>query len=251
MSGPVAGSISSAGNQKSFSDLQTKFGGSNPISLGEYSTLIDKDSTDQIDIDDYAGVSGVIMGSTPNPGNSSFSGIGSSSGTALGGVAIGFAYQPGESRVRFRHDNFTNTSAVSYNHNNIPLTFVHEPANIQIQLTFVTVTSGTGTFTTGSGATSGNFVTIANQSTASDSGTFTSFIWSAQKTSSQGFGTASSDTGALSGTALTMVLRAIDANGDVIATQTSSQDLSKSIFASATRSGFGGGGFGGGGGFPP
>tara|TARA_R100000231_G_scaffold92655_2_gene69661 strand:+ start:557 stop:1309 length:753 start_codon:yes stop_codon:yes gene_type:complete len=250
MSGPVAGSISSAGNQKSFSDLQTKFGGSNPISLGEYSTLIDKDSTDQIDIDDYAGVSGVIMGTTPNPGNTSFTGIGSSSGTALGGVAIGFAYQPGESRVRFRHDNFTNSSAVSYNHTNIPLTFVHEPEDIQIQLTFNTVTSGTGTFTTGSGATSGNFVTIANQSTASDSGTFTSFVWSAQKSSSQGFGVAASDTGGLfSGTALTMVLRAIDANGDVIATQTSSQDLTKGLYASATRTGFGGGG--GGGGFPP
>lgn len=250
MSGPVAGSISSAGNQKSFSDLQTKFGGSNPISMGEYSALIDKNSTDQIDIDDYAGVSGVIMGTTPNPGNSSFSGIGSSSGTALGGVAIGFAYQPGESRVRWRHDNFSNTSSVSYNHTNIPLTFVHEPEDIQVQLTFNTVTSGTGTFVTGSGATSGNFVTIANQSTASDSGTFTSFTWSAQKTSSQGFGTAQSDTGALfSGTALTIVLRAIDANGDVIATQTSSQDITKAIYAAATRSGFGGGG--GGGGFPP
>lgn len=251
MSGPVAGSISAATNQKSFSDLQTKFGGSNPITMSEYSALVSKGSTDEINMDDFAGVSGVIMGSTPNPGNSSFSGIGSSSGTALGGVAIGFAYQPGENRVRWRHDNFTNTSSVSYNHTNIPLTFVHEPEDIQVQLTFVTVTSGTGTFTTGSGATSGNFVTIANQSTASDSGTFTSFVWSAQKTSSQGFGTAQSDTGALQGTALTIVLRAIDANGDVIATQTSSQDITKGLFASATRSGFGGGGFGGGGGFPP
>ena len=48
---------------------------------------------------------------------------------------------------------------------------------------------------------------------------------------------------------MTIVLRAIDANGDVIATQTSSQDITKALFASATRSGFGGGG--GGGGFPP
>ena len=250
MSGPVAGSISSAGNQKSFSDLQTKFGGSNPITMGEYGALISKGSTDTVDMDDFAGVSGVIMGTTPNPGNTSFSGIGSSSGTALGGVAIGFAYQPGENRVRFRHDNFTNSSAVNYNHTNIPLTFVHEPANIQVGLTYVTVTTGTGTFTTGSGHNSGTFVTIANQSTASDSGSFTTFIWSAQKSSSQGFGVAQSDTGALfSGTALTIVLRAIDANGDVIATQTSSQDLTKPIFASATRSGFGGPG--GGGGFPP
>ena len=249
MSGPVAGSISSAGNQKSFSDLQTKFGGSNPISMGEYSALISKNSTDEIEIDDYAGVSGVIMGTTPNPGNTSFSGIGASSGTALGGVAIGFAYQPGESRVRWRHDNFSNSSAVNYNHTNIPLTFVHEPEDIQVQLTFNTVTSGTGTFTTGSGATSGNFVTIANQSTSSDNGTFTTFVWSAQKSSSQGFGSAQSDTGALQGTALTIVLRAIDANGDVIATQTSSQDITKALFASATRSGFGGGGGGGGGPF--
>ena len=28
---PTAGAISAAGQQKSFSDLQTKFGGSNPI----------------------------------------------------------------------------------------------------------------------------------------------------------------------------------------------------------------------------
>lgn len=247
---PTSGSISSAGSQKSFSDLQTKFGGSHPITMGEYSALISKNSTDQIDMDDFAGVSGVVWGSTPNPGNSSFSGIGSSSGTALGGVAIGFAYQPNENRVRWRHDNFTNSSAVSYNHTNIPMTYANAPANVQVQLTFNTVTSGTGTFTTGSGATSGNFVTIANQSTADDNGTFTSFIWSAQKSSSQGFGVAQSDTGALfSGTALTIVLRAIDSSGNVIATQTSSQDITKGIFASATRSGFGGGG--GGGGFPP
>lgn len=245
MSGPVAGSISAATNQKSFSDLQTKFGGSNPITMSEYSALVSKGSTDEIDMDDFAGVSGVIMGTTPNPGNTSFSAIGTSTGTALGGVAIGFAYQPNDNRVRWRHDNFTNNSAVNYNHTNIPLTFVHEPANIQVGLTFTTVTSGTGTFSTGSGHTSGTFATIAKQSTSSDNGSFTTFVWSAQKSSSQGFGSAQSDTGALQGTALTIVLRAIDANGDVIATQTSSQDITKALFASATRSGFGGGGGGG------
>ena len=31
--------ISAAGQQKSFSDLQTEFGGSHPITMGEYASL--------------------------------------------------------------------------------------------------------------------------------------------------------------------------------------------------------------------
>ena len=83
--------------------------------------------------------------------------------------------------------------------------------------------------------------------TDSNSGSFTGYTWSAQKSTSQGFGTAALDAGALAsgGVALTFRFRAKDSGGNVIAT--SGLSNSETIYVAGTRS-FGGGG---GGGFEP
>ena len=47
--------ISGAGQQKSFSDLQTEFGGSHPITMGEYAAFRVSGSGNTIDMDDFAG----------------------------------------------------------------------------------------------------------------------------------------------------------------------------------------------------
>ena len=92
-----------------------------------------------------------------------------------------------------------------------------------------------------------DWLSVTEQTTSSDSGSFNTYIWSAQKSSSQGVGTASLDAGAFAGTALTFAFEQKTQVGNVIATSSTSN--SETIYVAATRSGFGGGG--GGGGFEP
>ena len=47
--------ISGVGQQKSFADLQTEFGGSHPITMGEYAAYRVSGSGNTIDMDDFAG----------------------------------------------------------------------------------------------------------------------------------------------------------------------------------------------------
>lgn len=49
--------ISGVGQQKSFSDLQTEFGGSHPITMGEYAAYRVSGSGNTINMDDFAGAS--------------------------------------------------------------------------------------------------------------------------------------------------------------------------------------------------
>jgi len=49
--------ISGAGQQKSFANLQTEFGGSHPITMGEYAAYRVSGSGNTIDMDDFAGAS--------------------------------------------------------------------------------------------------------------------------------------------------------------------------------------------------
>jgi len=51
--------ISGVGQQKSFSDLQTEFGGSHPITMGEYAAYRVSGSGNTIDMDDFAGATAV------------------------------------------------------------------------------------------------------------------------------------------------------------------------------------------------
>jgi len=244
--------ISGAGQQKSFSDLQTEFGGSHPITMGEYAAFRVSGSGNTIDMDDFAGAEAFAF---DNPSvdldlpNNALVSTGSSSGTANGIAVIGFAFQPADNRIRMRHGKGNNTTPVTFSYLNLDYSGA-DPDQVEVQLNWTAVQLGTGTFNNGSGATSGNYNQIAKQTTSSDSGSFTGYIWSAQKDTSQGFGTASLDAGALSssGVALTFRFRAKDSSGNVIAT--SSLSNSETIYVAGTRS-FGGGGGGPGGGFEP
>ena len=98
--------ISAAGQQKSFSDLQTEFGGSHPITMGEYASFRVSGSGNTIDMDDFAGA---VAFTWDNPSvdlnlpNNALVSTGSSTGTANGVAAIGFAFQPADNRVRMRY----------------------------------------------------------------------------------------------------------------------------------------------------
>ena len=241
--------ISAAGQQKSFSDLQTEFGGSHPITMGEYASFRVSGSGNTIDMDDFAGA---VAFTWDNPSvdldlpNNALVSTGSSSGTALGIAVIGVAFQPADNRVRFRYGKGTNSAAITYTYLNLDYTGT-DPDQVEMQLNWTASTSGTGTFSDAPGFTTGGWTTIQKQTTSSDSGLFTAATWSAQKSSSQGFGTAALDAGAFAGTALTFAFRAKDSSGNVIATSSTSN--SETVYVSASRSGFGGGG--GGGGFEP
>ena len=241
--------ISAAGQQKSFSDLQTEFGGSHPITMGEYASFRVSGSGDTIDMDDFAGA---VAFTWDNPAvdlnlpNNALVSTGSSTGTANGIAVIGFAFQPADNRVRMRYGKGNQNTAVTFSYLDLDYTGA-DPDQVEVQLNWTAVQTGTGSFTNGSGATSGNYNQIAKQTTSSNSGSFTGYTWSAQKSTSQGFGTAALDAGALAsgGVALTFRFRAKDSGGNVIAT--SGLSNSETIYVAGTRS-FGGGG---GGGFEP
>lgn len=243
--------ISGAGQQKSFSNLQTEFGGSHPITMGEYASFRVSGSGNTIDMDDFAGAV-ALSWSNPAvdlnlPNNALVSTGSTSSGQANGIAIIGAAFQPADNRVRFRYGKGSNSVAVTFNYLNLSYTGV-DPDQVEMQMNWTAVTSGTGTFTNGSGATSGAWNQLAKQTTSSDSGTFNGYIWSAQKSSSQGYGTAALDAGALASgsVALTFAFRGLDSSGNVIATSSTSN--LETIYVAGTRSfGGGGGGFGGGG----
>ena len=241
--------ISAAGQQKSFSDLQTEFGGSHPITMGEYAAFRVSGSGNTIDMDDFAGA---VAFTWDNPAtdlnlpNNALVSTGSSTGTANGIAVIGFAFQPADNRVRMRYGKGNQSTPVTFSYLDLDYTGA-DPDQVEVQLNWTAVQLGTGSFTNGSGATSGNWNQIHEQSTSSDSGTFTTYIWQAQKSS--GFGTAALDAGALAsgGVALTFAFRGKDSSGNVLATSATSN--SETIYVAGTRS-FGGGG-GGGGGFEP
>lgn len=53
--------ISGAGSQKDFGQLQTEFGGSHPITMGEYASFRVSGSGSTIDMDDFAGASASLF----------------------------------------------------------------------------------------------------------------------------------------------------------------------------------------------
>ena len=149
--------ISGAGQSKSFSDLQTEFGGSHPITMGEYAAFRVSGSGNTIDMDDFAGA---VALSWDNPAvdlnlpNNALVSTGSSTGTALGIAVIGMAYQPADNRVRFRYGKGTQSSAVTYSYLNLDYSGA-DPDSVEVQLNWTATQLGTGTFSNGSGATSG------------------------------------------------------------------------------------------------
>lgn len=243
--------ISGAGQQKSFSNLQTEFGGSHPITMGEYSSFRVSGSGNTIDMDDFAGATSLTWG---NPAvsldlpNNALVANGSSTGTALAIAGIRMAFQPADNRVRFAYATGTNSSAMTFTYLSLGYTG-NDPDKVEMQMNWTASTSGTGTFNDAPGFTSGSWFEIYKQSSSTDSASyFTATSWSVQKYSSQGLGSAALDAGAFGGTALTFAFRAKDASGNVIATSGNSN--SETIYCQATRSGFGGPG-GPGQGFEP
>jgi len=64
--------ISGVGQTKTFAQLQTEFGGSNPITMGEYAAYRVSGSGNTIDMDDFAGASAFTWGSAQGIGASMF-----------------------------------------------------------------------------------------------------------------------------------------------------------------------------------
>lgn len=163
---------------------------------------------------------------------------GSSAFTANAICSIGFAYQPADDRMRVRSGNGNNSTALSYSYTHTTYTG-NDPANLQVQVTWSGSFSGSyQSSSEGSGRTSGAFITVAKQTTSSNTGAFTDYNWFVQKSS--GTGTASYST--LGGTNPSWSFRAIDSGGSTIATTGSSTANSISLTATRGSGGPGGGG---------
>ena len=116
--------ISGAGSQKSFSDLQTEFGGSHPITMGEYAAYRVSGSGNTIDMDDFAGASAAAFpGSGENswfqltglggngPNASSMSQNYSSTSFVQVGFNCGFQNDTTNDRIAMRYTGFTSAAA--------------------------------------------------------------------------------------------------------------------------------------------
>ena len=123
--------ISAAGQQKSFADLQTEFGGSHPITMGEYAAYRVSGSGNTIDMDDFAGATAA---SFPASGSAWFqvsTGLGttdapemlwgdanhSSASTSQVGCNLGFQNDTTNTRIALRSTTYTSSAASSYTYN--------------------------------------------------------------------------------------------------------------------------------------
>ena len=120
--------ISGVGQQKSFADLQTEFGGSHPITMGEYASYRVSGSGNTIDMDDFAGATAA---SFPASGSAWFqytSGLGGNAPEpqwGSGSVAnpsyaqafcnVGFQQDKTNDRIAMRWTTFTSAASSSSN----------------------------------------------------------------------------------------------------------------------------------------
>ena len=121
--------ISGVGQQKSFADLQTEFGGSHPITMGEYASFRVSGSGNTIDMDDFAGAtanafpgsgedswfqtSGIAQDAPPNQwGYPSVS----NASYAQAGCNVGFQNDQTNDRIAMRWTTFTSAAASSYSY---------------------------------------------------------------------------------------------------------------------------------------
>lgn len=121
--------ISGVGQQKSFADLQTEFGGSHPITMGEYASFRVSGSGNTIDMDDFAGATANAF---PGSGEDSWfqtSGIAqdappnqwgyptvSNASYAQAGCNVGFQNDQTNDRIAMRWTTFTSAAASSYSY---------------------------------------------------------------------------------------------------------------------------------------
>ena len=201
-------------------------------------------------LSEFKGLSSFSFGTMYDlPNNAMVETGGSNSGnanvTALSIAYIAFAYQPDDTRIRIKQGTGTNSVAVSFNYYNVTYTGSN-PENMQYKLTWSGTddSSGfnTGIVTESTGVSSGTWYTMSNQTTSSDSGSFSATSWSVQKSSSHSIGSLTFDAGQFaSGTSgLVTRFRAIDSNGNEIAESDNSN--AEVIYVRCTRTGSGGGG---------
>jgi hypothetical protein len=120
--------ISGAGSQKDFGQLQTEFGGSHPITMGEYASFRVSGSGNTIDMDDFAGASAAAFpgsgeptwfntgGGLPAevPHASSMSQNITNTGSPSAGFDCGFQKDTTNDRITLRYAGYTSAAATSY-----------------------------------------------------------------------------------------------------------------------------------------
>jgi len=117
--------ISGVGSQKDFGQLQTEFGGSHPITMGEYASFRVSGSGNTIDMDDFAGASAAAfpgsgeptwfsaaLAEVPNAGSMSKSMTNSS--FAQAGFNCGFQNDTTNDRIAMRYSGYTSAAASSF-----------------------------------------------------------------------------------------------------------------------------------------
>jgi len=255
---------SAAGTNRS---IAGEFGGSTPHSLSEY--YRDGSYSDGISIpsgetgipasgaisfSDFHGTAaaffewGSIISIPQQWGD--ITGSNTSFGSAFASAQIGFAFQPEDNRVRVRFANSSNTQGTNFSYLNMTYSGGLTPTDVQVQLNW----SGSFSGSTGSGIsesepsdgtsggssftwTSGNYHTIAEQSTSSDNGSFSDAVWSVTVSSANK--SRSYTAGGMSGSGMTMRFKAIGISGEP--TRGPSSENTIGLTASKT-SGLGGGG---------
>ena len=259
---------SAAGTNRS---IAGEFGGSTPHSLSEYyrdgsysdgisipSGETDIPASGAISFSDFYGTAaatftwGSIIAIPQQWGD--ISGNNESFGSAFANCQLGFAFQPEDNRVRIRHANSSNTQGTSYSYVNMTYSGGLTPTDVQVQLNWsgsFSGSSGSGTGgaepsdgTSGGSSftwTSGTYHTIAEQSTSSDSGSFSDAVWNVSVSSANQL--RSYVAGGMSGTSLTIRFKAIGISGE----PTKGPSTANSIGLTASKTSQGGG-LGGGGG---
>ena len=122
--------ISGVGSQKDFGQLQTEFGGSHPITMGEYASFRVSGSGNTIDMDDFAGASAAAFpgsgeptwfstsGGLPAevPHASSMSQQITNSSYAQAGFNCGFQNDTTNDRIALRYSGYTSAAASSFSY---------------------------------------------------------------------------------------------------------------------------------------
>ena len=146
--------ISGVGSQKSFANLQTEFGGSHPITMGEYASYRVSGSGNTIDMDDFAGATAA---SFPASGSAWFqytSGLGGNAPEpqwGSGSVAnpsyaqafcnVGFQQDKTNDRIAMRWTTGTSAASSSYSYAYVSYTG-HDGTTFQAKCVYTTTSSG-------------------------------------------------------------------------------------------------------------
>ena len=165
---------------------------------------------------------------------------------------IGFAFQPNSDRVRVRSSNSSNNQGTSFSYQSVTYTG-SDPTDVHAKVTWSGDLTGNGTFsgtepddgTSGGSSftwTSGSYSLITEQSSSSDTGTFSDARWSVQTSSNGGFVRFRANSVITGQSSMTYQLKAIGISGTPESTAPTANDID----ITATKSfGGGGGGFGG------